>query len=141
MPEKTINQADAPNFTIQREVVRPVAARGSSSAYWAAFQRCRVRAIHGIVAVKGTATGTVDASSGTGLDAAAGITIAGFGTSGTASVGHMTFGTQSVNHIISDTMTQTLEPGNGFRFLKGADGDLVAVVIIEFEVLPDAVMS
>ena len=129
----------SPDFKIQRQAVLMGRATTASVEYWRTFAKVRVRAFHGIVEVAGTSTGT--AGSG-GLDDAAGYTIFGLGTGvGTASIGQMTFGTNAAEVSRHGTTTATVYPNEGLKFVKGADATLVATLYLEFEVLPDAVMS
>ena len=128
-----------PDFLIQRQAVIPGKATTASTEYWRTFALARLRAIHSIVEVAGTATGTAGTG---GLDDAAGYTIYGLGTGiGTSSIAQVTFGTNAAEVTYHGTFTSTMSPNEGLRFLKGADADLVATFYIEYEVLPDAVMS
>ena len=129
---KTINQYDAPNYAVHRERSATVAAATSSFAHFNFFQKSRVRAVHAIVLVAGTATAT-------SADAALEVSI--YGPSGTTSIANLAYGTHTAMHLLHATVTATVAANNGVRFAKLLDATGVTGVYVEYEVLPDASQS
>ncbi len=129
----------SPDFLIQRQEVMEGKEPASGSVYWRTFAKCRVRGVHAIANVAGTATGTAGVG---GRDDESGYTVYGMGTSiGTGSITQLTLGDQNADAAAHGTVTTFLEANEGLRFTKGTDGALVATLLIEYEVLPTAVMS
>jgi len=130
---KNINQYDHPNYTVHRECTgQKVLAASSSFAQYHFFQRVRIRAVHAVVLVAGTATATPK-------DAALEVSI--FGPGGTTSIANLAYGTDTAQHLLHATVTATVEANNGIRFAKLLDQTGITLPYLEYEVLPNAVQS
>ena len=130
---KKINQYDAPNYTMHREVTGPaVLAAGASFQQFHFFQRVRIRAAHAVVHVAGTATETPSYS----------LRVDKFGPGGTTSIANLEYGVTTAQALLHATVTETVEANNGIRFTKsGTEAVGVLGPYLEYEVLSDAVQS
>lgn len=90
------------------------------------FQAAKLKKVHGMVTTAGTHTA-----------AAFDIYV------GTASVGSLAFGTNTAGVVVHSAALNTTIPANGYVELKGPanSATLVASVVLEYEVTPDAVKS
>ena len=126
------NQYDAPNYTMRREMSGQVEAATSSFVQFQFFQKVRLNSIRAIVLTAGTATATpADAS----------LEISLYGPSGTTSIGNFAYLTNTAMHLFQSTVTNTIAANNGVRFAKLLDATGITGVVVEYEVLPDAVQS
>ena len=124
---------DHPNNLIVREKSGPrVLAAHSSYVHFQFFQKARIRAVHALVLVAGTATATP-------ADAALEISV--YGPNGTTSIANLFYSTNSVMHVLHATVTATVEANNGVRFAKKLDATGITAPYLEYEVLPDSVQS
>ena len=129
---KQVQAYDHPNFLVQREASGVVAA--ATSSYWSHyfFQRARVRGVHTIVLTAGTATATPK-------DAALEWRV--FGPAGTTSFANHAYGTNTAMHLLHSTVTVTVATGQTVRASKLLDATGITLASIEYEILPDAVLS
>ena len=122
----------SPDFLIQRSMTGVVAAAASSAAYFHFFQKSRIRGVHLQVLIAGTATATpADATVEWRL----------FGPAGTTSFAGQFYSTNSVAHLMHATVTATVGPAGCVQARKLLDATGSVIVSLEYEVLPDAVMS
>ena len=129
---KAIQRYDHPNFLVQREASGIIAAATSSAAYFYFFQRSRIRAVHAQVLTAGTATATpADATVEWRL----------FGPAGTTSFAGFLYGTHSVAHLLHQTVTATVAAAGCVQARKLLDASGIVLCSLEYEVLPDAVLS
>ena len=129
---KKIERYDHPNYTVHRELAGQVEAAASSYVHFQFFQKVRLRAVHGIVLVAGTATATpADAS----------LEVSLYGPAGTTSIANFAVLTNTAMHLFHATVTQTIAANNGLRFAKALGATMMAGVYCEYEVLPDALQS
>ena len=126
------NRYDHPNVIVRREFSMHVLAALNNLQYFRTFQTAKLFGVHGKVVIAGTSAAN---TSGVRVDLV--------GTS-TTSIGTIDFGTNSVDHTTSVTFgvgTQTMIAGGGINIVKRTDAVLVANVVLEYEVLPEAAQS
>ena len=123
---------DHPNVIVRREFSMHVLAAVNNLQYFRTFQRAKLFGLHGKVLVKGTSATTTS-----------GVEIALVGTA-TSSIANMDFTTNAIGYETSVTFgagTQTMIAGGGINLIKRNEAVLVATIVLEYEVLPDAVQT
>lgn len=116
---------DHPNFTIRREYTAPtVAGAGVVSARFATFQRIKVKALHAVVLIAGTATNN-------------GLTVM----HGTKTLAVVVIGTTPVGGHVTALVQESVEEFGVLNCTNGADTQCVCQVIYEYEVKQDTLLS
>lgn len=126
------NRYDHPNVIVRREFSMHVLAATVNLQYFRTFQAAKLFGVHGKVLIAGT-----------GANTTSGIRIDLVGTS-TSSIGNIDFSTNSVAYETSVTFgvgTQTMIAGGGINIVKRTEATGVFNVVLEYEVLPDAVQT
>lgn len=117
---------DSANYTVRREINEPNVAGVASTSLrkFHMFQAAKLKAVHALIVTAGTNT-----------DAGIDIYV------GTASVGAITLGTDTAGTVKHSATLNTLVPANGLIEIKGkaTSATLVASLVIEYHVTPDAV--
>lgn len=124
---KGVDYAHANNTIRREQPILTVAGNGTVGARFAHFQKVRLKAAHAIVVTAGTST-----SPGSALTLKNGTTSIGLLATGTVVAG----GTVSALALNSDLSSLVVASAT-----NGTDATGVALVVWEYEVLPDSVMN
>lgn len=119
---------DSPNAEVRREVSQAgiAGADGANMAKFLFFQKTKLKKVHALITVMGTAAGA-------GIDILV----------GTESVGEIVIGTDAAGSVKSSALLNADVPANGVVSLDGkTDSATMKVsVVLEHEVEPDAAVS
>lgn len=129
------NRYDHPNFIVRREAHKESSAGATASLRWHAFQKSRLKAVHFAPIVAGTNVGAAVA-----VNQVSGTT--------TTALGTATIGTNGVGTTVSLSVGAANSPAgitlaalDEVRLTNSTDATFTYGAVIEYEVLPDSVMT